>query len=125
MAFIVDSSGSIGRQNWLEMKQFLKNMVKAFRVGPDKTHIALVVYSSAASVECKLKSLRGSQITLVGYYRLIDRLRVHRGFTFIDKGLIVADQEVFTEEAGMRPDIPKVRKEKPVSSISHRSLVSE
>ncbi|KAJ7381074.1 structural constituent of cuticle [Desmophyllum pertusum] len=46
VAFIVDSSGSIGRRNWVKMLQFLKDMVKAFNVGPDKTHIAVVAYST-------------------------------------------------------------------------------
>ena len=111
MAFIVDSSGSISRSNWHKQLLFLKNMVKALHVGANKTHIALVAYSTTASVEFKLKSLRGSQMPLVEYYRRINSLIHYRGFTFIDKGLILADQEVFTEETGMRPDVPKVRKE--------------
>jgi len=66
VAFLVDSSGSIGRRNWVKMLQFLKDMVKAFNVGPDKTHIAVVAYSSRANLEFKFDRLKGSQITEAG-----------------------------------------------------------
>lgn len=111
MAFIVDSSGSIGRSNWGKMLQFLKDMVKAFNVGPDKTHIAVIAYSNRAIVEFKFDRLRGSQVTEAGYYQLIDRIRFQRGFTFIDKALILADEQIFTRAAGMRPELPQVSKQ--------------
>ena len=94
------------------MLQFLKDMVKAFNVGPDKTHIAIVAYSSRAVLEFKFDRLKGSQITEAGYNTLIDQIRFQRGFTFIDKALILADQQVFQRAAGMRPDLPQVRKQR-------------
>ena len=59
----MDSSGSVGQRTWVKMKQFLKDMVKAFNVGPDKTHIAIVAYSTRAVVEFNFDQLKGSQIT--------------------------------------------------------------
>lgn len=112
MAFLVDSSGSIGRRNWGKMTQFLKDMVKAFNVGPDKTHIAIVAYSSNAVLEFKFDRLKGSQVTEAGYNRLIDGIRFQRGFTFIDKALMLADEQVFQISAGMRPELPQVRKQR-------------
>ena len=108
VAFIVDSSGSIGRRNWIKMLQFLKDMVKAFNVGPDKTHIAVVAYSTGANVEFRFNRLTGSDITEEGYYGLIDRIRFQRGYTFIDKALLLADGEIFTTADGMRPELPQV-----------------
>ena len=107
----MDSSGSIGRRNWFKMLQFLKDMVKAFNVGPDKTHIAIVAYSTRAVLEFKFDRLKGSQITEAGYKSLIDRIGFQRGFTFIDKALILADQKVFQRSAGMRPEVPQVWKQ--------------
>ncbi len=92
------------------MLQFLKEMVKAFNVGPDKTHIAVVTYNTGAMVEFKFNGLTGSQVTEEGYYRLIDGMSYSRGDSYIDKALILASEEVFTREAGMRPELPKVRK---------------
>ena len=109
VAFLVDSSGSIGRWNWFKMLQFLKDMVKAFNVGPDKTHIAIIAYSTNAVLEFTFNRLKGSKVTEAGYYRLIDGIRYQRGLTFIDKALILADEQVFVKGAGMRPELPQVR----------------
>ena len=108
VAFIVDSSGSIGRRNWAKMLEFIKEMVKAFNVGADKTHIAVVAYSTNAEVAFKFDALTGPSVTEEGYGRLIDRIRFQRGFTFIDKALRLANKEVFTTAAGMRPELPQV-----------------
>ena len=108
VAFIVDSSGSIGRRNWRKMLDFLNEMVKAFNVGADKTHIAVVAYSNNAIAEIKFNTLTGSSVTEEEYKRLINRIRFQRGFTFIDKALLLADREVFTTAAGMRPELPQV-----------------
>ena len=90
------------------MLQFLKDMVKAFNVGPNKTHIAIVAYSTTAVLEFKFDRLKGSQVTEAGYNSLIDRIRFQKGFTFIDKALILADKQVFIRGAGMRPELPQV-----------------
>ena len=83
-------------------------MVKAFNVGPDKTHIAAVAYSTRAILEFQFDALTGPAITEEGYYGLIDRIRFQRGYTFIDKALLLADREIFIEAAGMRPELPQV-----------------
>ena len=108
VAFIVDSSGSIGRRNWVKMLDFIEEMVKALNVGADMTHIAVVAYSTNAKVEFKFDSLTGPSVTEEGYGRLIGRIRFQRGFTFIDKAMLLADKEVFTTAAGMRPKLPQV-----------------
>ena len=108
VAFLVDSSGSIGKRNWGKMLDFLKEMVKAFNVGPNKTHIAVVAYSTGAKVEFQFNKLKGSDVTVQGYERLIDRIRFQRGLTFIDKGLLLADMEIFTTASGMRPELQQV-----------------
>ena len=108
VAFIVDSSGSIGRRNWVTMLQFLKDMVEAFDVGPQKTHIAVVAYSTNANVEFRFNRLTGSAVSEEGYYGLIDRIRFQRGFTFIDKALKLANEQIFSTNFGMRPALPQV-----------------
>ena len=108
VAFIVDSSGSISRCNWVKMLRFLKYMVKAFNVGPHKTHVAVVAYSTGAKVEFRFNRLTGSAVTEEGYYDLIRRIGHQRGFTYIDKALLLADREIFTTAAGMRPELPQV-----------------
>ena len=110
VAFIVDSSGSIGRINWRKMLEFLNEMVDELNVGPDKTHIAVVAYSTRARTEFTFNRLAGSAVTKQGYATLINRIRFQRGFTFIDKGLSLAEKEIFTTATGMRPELPQVGK---------------
>ena len=109
IAFIVDSSGSIGRRNWGRMLEFLKRMVEALNVGPNKTHIAVIAYSSKAVLEFPFNKLKGTDVTVQEYGKLIDGIRFQRGFTFIDKALLLAESDVFTTAAGMRPELPQVR----------------
>ena len=110
MAFIVDSSGSIGRRRWPQMLNFLKEIINEFNVGPDGTHVAVVAYSTRAVLEFTFNAFSGSDITAENYAKRIDRIRFQRGFTYIDKALKMADEQVFTSSAGMRPSVPKVLK---------------
>ena len=61
-----------------------------------------------AVLEFRFNRLTGSAVTEEGYYGLIDRIRFQRGFTFIDKALLMADRDIFTTAAGMRPQLPQV-----------------
>ena len=109
VAFLVDSSGSIGRRRWPLMKEFLKKVTNVFNVGPDGTHIAVIAYSTNAKLEFTFNTLSGAQITAEEYGNLIDNIEFQRGFTYIDKALIMADEQVFTTSAGMRPGVSQVR----------------
>ena len=51
LAFIVDSSGSIGRSRWPKMLNLLKEVINTFNVGPDGTHVAVVAYSTRPVLE--------------------------------------------------------------------------
>jgi len=107
-AFLIDSSGSVGRRNWARLLAFVSGMIAKLNVGPDKSHIALLRYSSGTEVDFYFDTLRGAQMSAAEYGTRIPRLRWQRGLTFIDKALIAADQELFQVRRGMRPNVPKV-----------------
>ena len=108
MAFIVDSSGSIGRRRWPKMLNFLKEVIDEFNVGPDGTHVAVVAYSTRPNLEFTFNAFSGADITAENYAKRIDRIRFQRGFTYIDKALKMADEQVFVTSAGMRTSVAKV-----------------
>ena len=56
--FVVDSSGSIGDQNFQNIIQFLIRIVDRFNIGPNTTHIGLVRYSTTAFVRIRLGAYR-------------------------------------------------------------------
>ena len=90
------------------MLDFLKKIIDAFNVGPDGTHIAVIAYSTNSVLEFTFNALSGAQVTAEEYGKLIDGIRFQRGFTYIDKALIMADEQVFIQSAGMRPDVSQV-----------------
>ena len=108
LAFIVDSSGSISRKNFARMKQFLKLVVSEFNIGPEGTHVAVVVYSTNAQVVHTFNVPRGQQLTAERVTSNIDALPHLRGLTFIDKALRLAENNVFVEASGMRRNALKV-----------------
>ena len=108
VAFIIDSSSSMSPQNWLQLIGLLSNVMNYINVGPDGTHVAAVSYSTEARVEFKFNSLTGSNLTAANYQEHIGKIELTKGFTFMDKGLMLAREELFNTSAGMRPDVSKV-----------------
>lgn len=46
IVFILDSSGSVGRQDFEKTKEFFKTMVGGFQIGPNNVRMASVTFSS-------------------------------------------------------------------------------
>ena len=110
LAFIIDSSGSISRKNWIRLKEFLRNIVSEFDIGQDAAHIAIIAYSTSPKVELKFNDFRGNRLTSEAVIRKLESMQHQRGVTYIDKALRKAEREIFTEANGMRGEsVPKVR----------------
>ena len=110
VAFVIDSSGSLGRSNWGRMKRFLKAIVSKLDVSPTATHISAIAYSNNPEVVYQFNERQGTDEVNNAF----DRMRWQRGFTYTDKALLLADSDLFQSANGMRPNVAKVKK--------HRSL---
>lgn len=108
VTFIIDSSGSLGRRNWLLVLSFVQSIVRLFGVSPSGTHVALIPFSTDAKVVLKFNTLSGSLLNVAEVNRQVAGLRWQRGFTWIDKAMELADKEVLTYAAGMR-NVPRVK----------------
>ena len=97
----MDSSGSIGRRNYLKQKEFVKQIAKSFDVAPGQSQAAMVLYSSSASVQARF----GEYATAEDFGKAVDALPYERGLTRIDKALEVASTDVFP---GARSGLPKI-----------------
>ena len=109
IAFVVDSSDSIGRFNWFIKKQFIKRIVESFQISEKSVHVAIVVYSNNAEIVLKFDTLTGGNINSNKVNGYIDKMEWRKGFTFIDKALDLTDRSIFDPKAGMRTNVPKVR----------------
>ena len=83
-------------------------MVDSFDVSEAGTHVALIEYSTEASIQLKFNDFSGAQLNAVNVKRRVQKMPHKRGFTYIDKALTLANTEIFTKEAGMRDDAVKV-----------------
>ena len=108
-AILVDTSGSISRKNFKLLLHFIRNLVNSFQVSEDHTHIAIIEYSTRASVQLRFNDLPGSKLTKNNVLDIVNKLPRTRGYTFIDRALRLANEEVFTLKGGMRDDVRKVR----------------
>ena len=104
IAFILDSSGSIGRTNWEKMKRFVKSVVSKLDVSSSATHVAAIAYSTSPEVVMLFSEVQATDEV----NRMIDGMRWQRGYTYIDKALLLADKELFQASKGMRPSVAKV-----------------
>ena len=104
ITFIIDSSGSIGRKNWERMKRFVKTVVSKLDVSSSATHIAAIAYSTNPEVVMLFNEVQATDEV----NRRIDGMRWQRGYTYIDKALLLADREVFQASKGMRSSVAKV-----------------
>ena len=101
VAFIIDSSGSIGRRNYLKQKNFVKEVAKSFGLAPDQSQAAMVLYSNTASVQARF----GQYASTEEFAKAVDALPYERGQTRIDRALDVAATDIFSEA---RAGVPKL-----------------
>ena len=79
-----------------------------FDISESGTHVALVEYSTKASVQLKFNDFSKAELNAVNVKRKIQSLPHTRGFTYIDKALALTDAEIFSEKNGMRKNVAKV-----------------
>ena len=79
-----------------------------FDISETGTHVALIEYSTRASVQLKFNDFSKAQLNAVNVKRKIQGLPHTRGYTYIDKALTLADSDIFSESNGMRPGVSKV-----------------
>ena len=104
IAFVIDSSGSIGRSNWGRMKRFLKAIVSKLDVSSAATRISAIAYSNNPEVVYRFNSRQGTD----DVNKAFDGMRWQRGFTYTDKALLLADSDLFQTGNGMRQGVAKV-----------------
>ncbi|KAM9308135.1 collagen alpha-6(VI) chain [Gastrophryne carolinensis] len=100
--FLVDSSWSIGLDNFNKMKTFMKSLVNKTEVGPDRVQFGIVQFSDTPMEVLQL-SKNGTKDII---YNAIDNMNHIAQNTFTGKALTFVNQ-YFKEEKGARPKIKK------------------
>ena len=71
LAFLIDSSGSIGKSNFAKMLTFMKTLSRKLTVSPDSARIAVVSFGTEAMLHFRLNS----HVTLKSTEAAIDQIR--------------------------------------------------
>ncbi|KAM8758459.1 collagen alpha-6(VI) chain isoform 2-T2 [Rhynchonycteris naso] len=100
--FLVDSSGSIGPENFKKMKTFMKNLVSKSQIGADRVQIGVVQFSDVNKEEFQLNTYRSqSEIS-----DAIDRM-THMEQTTMTGSALTFVSQYFSPAKGARRNVRK------------------
>ncbi|KAJ7385109.1 hypothetical protein OS493_017477 [Desmophyllum pertusum] len=105
IAFIIDSSGSILAEEYVQLKTFVKAVMMELVKNSTKLNAAVVLYSTGASVKLNFSQ----KFNLQRFISTIDKLPHELGISRTDKALIVTSEYIFTNHTVYhRHNVPKI-----------------
>ena len=96
--FILDTSSSVGKENFEKIRQWVANLVDSFDVGEEKTRVAVVRYSDRPTIEFNLGRFK----TMEEVKRAARNIRYIGGNTMTGEAISYTTKNIFTERAGAR-----------------------
>ena len=106
IAIILDSSRTVGWNNFESLKRSLAKLVDYFHVSQEGTHFGVIRYNQNATLDVDFSdtSLHNPEILKE---RIMD-LEYDPGLTRTDKAIELADEMLFSDRGGVRKDVPKL-----------------
>uniref|UniRef100_A0A8D0KTL4 von Willebrand factor A domain-containing protein 1 n=1 Tax=Strix occidentalis caurina TaxID=311401 RepID=A0A8D0KTL4_STROC len=104
LLFLLDSSGSVSYYEFSRVKEFMWDLVHPFTFGPKDVQTSIIHISTTPTMEFPFDRYLSSG-TLQQAIRDTQQLM---GDTNTGKALSYAKEKLFSDEAGARPDVPKV-----------------
>lgn len=104
VSFLLDSSESVGLQNFQNLLDFVRKLAKTLRMSRSGTHASVVIFSDIARVQIRLDD----HDDIREFNKALDDVPYLGKKTRIDKALQVASGGVFNSRAGMRAGVRRV-----------------
>ncbi|XP_028390950.1 uncharacterized protein LOC114515803 isoform X5 [Dendronephthya gigantea] len=104
VAFLMDSSGSLGTTNYKRLKDTVGIMGKYFGVSPMGSHAAIILYSDNSLISARLDQFS----TQAQFQTKVNRLRYLSQRSRMDASLTAAHSRIFTQAGNARDYLPKV-----------------
>ncbi|XP_059150389.1 cartilage matrix protein-like [Physella acuta] len=102
---VIDSSASIGVDNYQSQMQFVADLASQFPIGPSAVQFGAVVFSDYPNKLFDLKDLQDS----ASIAQALKTAPYMKGLTFIDRALnLVVDTQMFSVPAGERIQAPNI-----------------
>lgn len=98
--FALDSSGSLGMNNFNKMKEFIVEVLQSINVGQDHSHIGIIKFDDSAMIESRL----GVADSRKSVCEALARIKYTRGSTNTAAALSLASSaEMFNLREGGQP----------------------
>ena len=104
IAFLVDASESMTMKDFETQKEVIKKIAATFDVGPTKSHLGLMTFSSHAQVRVKFRD----NLDMRSFQETVNKLPFAAGGTRFDKAFEEAAKNLFSPSGGVRSHLPKV-----------------
>ena len=104
IAFLLDSSASLGERGYQKMKDFVKAVANTFEIGPMTTCAGVIIYGTDAITAVRFADASNNVI----FNAAVDTMPYLRGETRIDKALHLAHSELLSHRRGARKGVAKV-----------------
>nr|XP_012303449.1 von Willebrand factor A domain-containing protein 2 [Aotus nancymaae] len=103
LVFMLDTSASVGPENFAQMQSFVRSCALEFEVNPDVTQVGLVVYGSQVHTAFGLDT----KPTRAAVLRAISQAPYLGGVGSAGTALLHIYDKVMTVQGGARPGVPK------------------
>ncbi|XP_032137594.1 von Willebrand factor A domain-containing protein 2 isoform X2 [Sapajus apella] len=103
LVFMLDTSTSVGPENFAQMQSFVRSCALKFEVNPDVTQVGLVVYGSQVQTAFGLDT----KPTRAAVLRAISQAPYLGGVGSAGTALLHIYDKVMTVQRGARPGVPK------------------
>lgn len=104
IGFLLDGSGSVRREGFRRVLNFVSQIVSAFNVSETGAQVGVVEFSNRPEIQIKLDEFRNSKLLHDEIMNISDS----GGRTRTDSALRIMSRDFFTYEKGSRPGVPKV-----------------
>ena len=102
--FLVDSSGSVGRGNFIKLQRFVNSIIDELYISDNHSHVGLATFSTRAQVEFNLNDHTTIEDAKQGVMAALYRF----GDTNTAEGLQLIRTRMFRSDKGDRPDIQNI-----------------
>ncbi|KAG8515459.1 Collagen alpha-1(XXII) chain [Galemys pyrenaicus] len=99
LVFLLDTSSSVGKEDFEKVRQWVANLVDTFEVGPDRTRVGVVRYSDRPSLAFELGRFSSREAVKAA----ARQLAYHGGNTNTGDALRFLTRHSFSPQAGGRP----------------------
>ena len=91
--FLLDTSSSVGSEEFAKVRDFVKAFVQNFDIGPDSVNIGVTTFETTPQSEFWLNDYTNKTALL----EAIDQIRYSGGFTFTAEALQFIQDNAFTK----------------------------